>query len=333
MKICVLQPSYEGTSIDYQYYDPPRNLGPLAPGHEVHHAFLKKATTFDQIDELRKQNFDVYVNLCEGYVNWDVPSIDVIEALEYFNLAYTGPTVELYDPPKDLMKMVACAQSVKAPAFALVASERHIERAIENLRFPLFVKPRAAGDSLGIDRDSLVHSIAELERKVRAVVREFNAALIEEYIAGREFTVLVAANPDDLNDPIVFKPIEFIFPEGELFKTYDLKVRQYHPECNVPCDDCELAARLKDVARSIFVGFSGVGYARCDTRVAENGEIYFLEVNFTCSVFYREGWQGSADYILAHDGIGQAGFLKHIINEAIARHKRKQSLIASPARV
>jgi D-alanine-D-alanine ligase len=67
-----------------------------------------------------------------------------------------------------------------------------------------------------------------------------------------------------------------------------------------------------------------VGYARLDFRVNNKNEIFFLEINFTCSVFYKDGYEGSADYILKCDGIGQAGFLKKIINEGIARHQRKQ---------
>ena len=56
----------------------------------------------------------------------------------------------------------------------------------------------------------------------------------------------------------------------------------------------------------------------------EKGELYFLEINFTCSVFYSDGYEGSADYILQQDGIGQAGFLRHMIAEGIARHERVQ---------
>jgi hypothetical protein len=148
--------------------------------------------------------------------------------------------------------------------------------------------------------------------------------LIEEYIEGREFTVLVAANPSDILSPIAYKPLEFVFPQGERFKTYDLKVTQHHPESNIPCADEQLDFALRDAAKQIFLGFGGVGYARLDFRINEKGEIFFLEINFTCSVFYPEGSEGSADYILKFDGIGQSGFLKHIIAEGIARHKRHQ---------
>jgi D-alanine-D-alanine ligase len=124
--------------------------------------------------------------------------------------------------------------------------------------------------------------------------------------------------------PRTFPPIEFVFPEGQAYKTYDLKVTQFHPDSNVPCAEPDLAARLEDAAAAIFRAFSGVGYARMDFRVDAAGRIYFLEVNFTCSVFYPDGYQGSADYILEYDGLGQAGFLQAIIDEALARHARRR---------
>jgi D-alanine-D-alanine ligase len=74
----------------------------------------------------------------------------------------------------------------------------------------------------------------------------------------------------------------------------------------------------------IFKGFNGVGYARLDFRVNELNHVYFLEINFTCSVFYKDGYEGSADYILKHDPDGQRGFLLHIIKEGIHRHQLKQ---------
>ena len=41
-------------------------------------------------------------------------------------------------------------------------------------------------------------------------------------------------------------------------------------------------------------------------------------------MFYKDGYEGSADYILKHDGYGQANFLHHIIAEGIARHQLQQ---------
>jgi D-alanine-D-alanine ligase len=324
MRICVLQPSYARSACNYQHYDPPRDLSPLLPEHEFHHEFLDKATAFGQIKALQRRGFDIFVNLCEGYRDSDVPSIDVIHALEDLNLPFTGPTSRLYDPSKDLMKLVALSSGVTVPAWQLVGPGDDDTAAARGLRYPLFVKPSAYGDSLGIDERSLVTTPEELQRQVSAKLPEFGRLLVEEYIDGRELTVLVMASPDRAQPPLAFTPIEFLFPPGPHFKTYDLKVTQFHPECNVPCTEADLAERLKGAAIQVFEGFSGEGYARMDFRVDPAGRVFFLEANFTCSVFYPEGYQGSADYILAFDGIGQSGFLRAIIDEGLARHGRRQ---------
>jgi D-alanine-D-alanine ligase len=323
MKICVLQPDYSTTGVDYKNYDPPRDLGSLLPGDEVHNIFLNKLTTYKQLKELGRKGYDVFVNLCEGYLEWEVPSIDVIYTLELLRLPFTGPGSKLYDPPKELMKYLAYCEGVKTPGYIIINELKDVDEAVRHLRFPMFVKPAKAGDSLGIDDQSLVNNKIELQQKCISILDEYGPLLVEEYIRGREFTVLVAANTDG-STCTVFKPVEYIFPEGKEYKTYALKTSELHPDSNIPCNDILLEQQLKIAAEKIFSGFNGVGYARLDFRVNEKEEIYFLEINFTCSVFYSDGYEGSADYILKHDGIGQAGFLKHIIREGIARHQRSQ---------
>ena len=321
MKVCVLQADYSTTGVDYKNYDPPRELDVLIPEAEVHTVFLNKLTVYKQLKELGKKGYDIFVNLCEGYLEWEVPSIDVMFTLELLNLPFTGPTTKLYDPPKELMKYLAYCEGVKTPGYVLLEKPEAIEEAIRLLRFPLFVKPAKAGDSLGVDQQSLVHTKEELIEKARSIMDEYGPLLVEEYIAGREFTVLVAANPDG-QSCTVFRPVEYLFPEGREFKTYALKTSELHPDCNVPCTDPQLNRELRQATERIFKGFKGVGYARLDFRVNNKNEVYFLEINFTCSVFYKDGYEGSADFVLKYDGVGQDGFLRHIIEEGIARHRR-----------
>ena len=321
MKVCVLQPDYSTTGVDYKNYDPPRDLSLLIPESEVHTVFLNKLTTYKQLKELSKQGYDIFVNLCEGYLEWEVPSIDVIYSLEILNLPFTGPTTKLYDPPKELMKYLAYCEGVKTPGYSIINELNDVDEAVKHLAFPLFVKPAKAGDSLGVDEHSLVHNKIELQQKCISILDEFGPLLVEEYIAGREFTVLVAANVD-IHSCTVFRPVEYLFPNGREFKTYALKTSELHPDCNVPCNDPVLDKQLRIASEKIFKGFNAVGYARLDFRVNDKNEIFFLEINFTCSVFYKDGYEGSADFILKYDGIGQAGFLRHMISEGIARHQR-----------
>lgn len=323
LRICVLQPDYSTSDVDYQYYDPARDLSHLMPEARFDHVLLNKLTTYKQLKELGKKGYDIFVNLCEGYLEWEVPSIDVVYSLELLNLPFTGPTTLLYDPPKELMKYVAYTEGVKTPDYVLVENLGDLEKVCGHLRFPLFVKPAKAGDSLGIDDRSLVQDMDQLKMKVAAIIDEFGPLLVEEYISGREFTVMLAANEDG-KTVTSFCPVEYIFPAGNQFKTYALKTSELHPDANIPVREVSLSDRLRSSAEAVFRGFNGAGYARLDFRMDEKGDLYFLEINFTCSVFYKDGYEGSADYILKHDGFGQAAFLRHIIAEGMARHRRRQ---------
>ena len=325
LKICVLQPDYSTSKVDYQNYDPKRDLSVIMPEATIDHIFLNKLTTYQQLKELKEKQYDIYINLCEGYLEWEVPSIDVIMSLDLLELPYTGPSANLYDPPKTTMKYLAFCEDVKTPAHMLIESEAAMAELPGNLSFPLFVKPAKAGDSLGVDNASKVNNLDELKIKVKSILDGFGTALVEEYIDGREFTVLVCANADG-KTCTSFVPVEYIFPKGFSFKTYALKTSELHPNANIAVSDVHLAKRLQTMAEQIFLSFSGVGYARMDFRMNKNEEIFFLEINFTCSVFYAQGYEGSADYILLQDPAGQRGFLERIIIEGMARHRRKEKV-------
>lgn len=109
MKICVLQPDYSASDVDYGTWDPYRDLTTILAGHTVDHVKLDKRFTFRDLKALSTQGYDCFLNLCEGYPEWDVPGIDVIDALERLNLPFTGPSSTYYDVPKTLMKYVAYA--------------------------------------------------------------------------------------------------------------------------------------------------------------------------------------------------------------------------------
>lgn len=326
MKICVLQPDYSTSTVDYRHYDPPRDLAPLAPSHTVHHEFLHKLSSYAQLKALSLQGFDIFVNLCEGYLEWDVPSVDVIYALEQLQLPYTGPTPMLYDPPKPLMKYLAHSAGVATPRHVLLAPGDDAVDAVTRakLRYPLFVKPAKAGDSLGVDEHARIADAAALRLQVESIQATYPDLLVEEFIEGREFTVLVIGDAEGHGRSTALTPVEYRFPEGRSYKSYALKTSELHPDANVAVTDLALAKRLQDAARTVFRGFDATGYARMDFRMDAAGTIYFLEINFTCSVFYPEGWEGSADHILKLDGLGQAGFLERIIAEGRARYARRR---------
>lgn len=164
------------------------------------------------------------------------------------------------------MKYVAYAAGVRTPKYLLATSDQPVDLVAADLAFPLFVKAAHAGDSRGIDARSLVRDRESLDRQVAAMHAEFRDVLVEEYIEGRELTVLIVASPDERGDPIALMPVEYVFPTPIKYKTYANKTSELHPDANIPVHDAALAARVRDAAMQVFRGFEAVGYGRMDFR-------------------------------------------------------------------
>ena len=53
LKIAVLQPDYSTSGVDYQYYDPKRDLSVIMPEATIDHIFLNKLRTYQQLKQLK----------------------------------------------------------------------------------------------------------------------------------------------------------------------------------------------------------------------------------------------------------------------------------------
>jgi D-alanine-D-alanine ligase len=221
------------------------------------------------------------------------------------------------------MKRVAHYYGIDTPRAVFAYTEADVDRAAKTLRFPLIVKHPNSYSSIGLTPESRVHTTDALKKQWQLMSAQFGSALIEEFIEGREFTVLVAENPSDPANPIAYEPVEFRFPEGETFKHFDMKWKNYHEMWGELFEDRDdLRERLKRMSKDIFVGLRGVGYGRCDIRMDDHGKLYMLEINPNCGVFYSADDPGSADFILQFDPAGHEGFVETILAAAFNRIPR-----------
>ncbi len=316
-----------GDGDDYDYdCDPTVHL----PEHDCETHLIAKATADRQVRALALRGFDVFINLCDGARDEDSAGIEVVRALERRGAAYTGADPGFYEPSREAMKRACRRRGVATPRSAFGTELEAVVRAAGSLRFPLIVKHPSSYASVGLTRDSRVHDREALRVQVARTLALFGAALVEEFIEGREFTVLVAEDPRDPRTPIAFVPVEFAFPAGECFKHHDLKWLDYRSMTWSAVQDPALALRLQDMSREQFVGLGGCGYGRCDIRMAADGELYMLEINPNCGIFYPPGEPGSADVILARDPAGHRGFLDLIIASALKRQRARRVRRGAP---
>lgn len=316
LRICILESlaTEENQAIQY-----PTFIAPYLPEHRVEHHKIALKTLEVQMAELIDKGFDVFINLCDGAAGSGSAGIEVVQWLERSGFAYTGADEYFYEPSRQQMKDACKRRGIKVPAYAFATANTELAKVCKHLAYPLIVKPASGYGSVGVLKSSKVYDLPALEKEVERILEKFPAALIEEFIAGREFTVLLAENPKDALEPIVYAPIEFRFPAGEEFKHYELKWFDYQGMSTHSVSDDALLNRLKSMTKGLFLELKGRSYARCDIRMDDQGELYMLEINPNCGVFYAPEDAGSADFILLNDTAGHKGFLELIIASAMQR--------------
>lgn len=147
------------------------------------------------------------------------------------------------------------------------------------LELPLFVKPLYEGDGRGIGADSVARTFAGYERKVGAIMEEWGQpALVETYLAGREFTVARLGGEDE--DPTLL-PLELVGEAGELGERilgFEAKLANRERARAVPAG--RLRERLLALSRATLQALTNRDYGRIDLRMDGAGNLYVLEANF-----------------------------------------------------
>ena len=241
-------------------------------------------------DFLSRHRPQMVFNLCEAFAGSAALEMNVAALFELYGIAHTGcPALTLgLSLNKPLTKAVLAASGIRTPAYT-VLHQGQDPSTVHDLTFPLIVKPVAEDASIGIDDGAVVNDMGALAERVRFLWREFRqAALVEEFIAGREFCVSVlAVSPTDF---VTLPIVEISFdrlPAGRphIFG-FDAKWNPAAPfnltiatRCPARIDKKtadEIRRVALDVARTVGLR----DYGRVDFRLRESDHALFvLEVN------------------------------------------------------
>ena len=320
MYICVLSSIPEDPND--KPYDPSHYMNGFKWKHHRVDPFEVEKQMYDLIDE----GVDVFVNLCDGTPDDALSGIGLVQLMESLGLAFTGAGSKFFDPSRQEMKTFAKKAGVPSPSWMIIDRVEDAEKAARKLRFPVLVKPPHGYASIGITRNSRCENLEQLKVQVELEIKDFGRALIEEFIEGREFTCLVAENPEDPKNPVTFKPVEFVFPEGETFKHYDMKWVDYEQMSVKAVNDDRVEKIVRTQTSRMFKAMNGSGYARCDYRMDADGTIHMLEINPNCGIFYGPDEPGSADFSLLKDPVYDHNEFLHLIIRSA--QKRQAKLLA-----
>lgn len=174
-------------------------------------------------------------------------------------------------------------------------------RQIAPLGWPVVVKPRHGGSSLGV---SLVKEPAALGKAMAAVALQEPEAVVERFVPGREFTMGILGDQ-------VLPPLELVVKR----EFYDYEAKYSDPSTEYRVDPPIPALpkrRLAEAALKAFRALGCRGMGRADFRLPEDGEPVILEMNTLPGLTDRSDLPMAAAAV----GIGFDALCRRILEEA-----------------
>jgi len=256
---------------------------------------------------------DATIGMGDGEADW------VADVLDKRGIPYIGPDAATM---KILIHKTA-THNIMAKAGVPVPRHYQIEpgRALPDLVFPAFVKPSYESRSVGISDNSVVNTVEALEAQVRFIHENYEQpALVEAYLPGREYTVLMLGNgayQEFLPGMVTVDPKHFgRYPilRADLRGVGATRLR---PAGALSGKTIDAAARAMDALNCL-------DHVRADMRLDSRGNVKIIEVNGIPGLKPVKSW--SPQLYTLHHGSEKGPMedyrclIGHIVSSALARY-------------
>ncbi len=191
--------------------------------------------------------------------------------LEMFSIPYTGSGVlaSALGMDKICSRKLFTQEGITVPKYVLV-NQKSPYASVSKLKFPLFVKPKAQGSSVGVSK---VKTLKDLPKALKKAFSYGDEAIIEEFLEGTEVTcaILGSSNPKAL-------PLVEIVPRNEFFDLeakYDSKLTDEIVPARI---NKKLTREAQEAALRAYKALGCRAFGRVD-MIISRGKPYVLEVN------------------------------------------------------
>ncbi|WP_326825160.1 D-alanine--D-alanine ligase [Streptosporangium sp. NBC_01639] len=240
--------------------------------------------------------------------------------LEMAGVRYVGSGVlaSAVGMDKAYMKIVLAAAGLPVGPYVVIRDRDwridrdRILKEVQELGWPVFVKPARAGSSQGISK---AHDLAELERAVEAAREHDPKVLVEAAIVGREIECAVLESLGD-EAARASLPGEVLVHGGHEFFNFEAKYIGDDMSLSVPADiPADVAENLRAMAVRAFEALGCEGLSRVDFFYTPDGRLILNEINtmpgFTAMSVAPQLW--------AATGLPYAGLVDRLIQLALQR--------------
>lgn len=225
------------------------------------------------IEKLKEQGIERVFNILHGRGGEDGT---LQGCLEQLSIPYTGCDVMSSALSMDKMRTKLLWQAVGLPTARMQVVTKadramlDVDSIVAKLGLPLMVKPSLEGSSVGLTK---VKQASELASAVDFALKYDKTIIIEEWLAGEEFSVPVLGNE--------VLPAVRIKPEGE-FYDYHAKYISDNTQYFCPAGLSETREQeIRQLARQAFEVLGCRGWTRIDVMTDANGNFKLVEAN-TC---------------------------------------------------
>ena len=195
--------------------------------------------------------------------------------LDLFDIKYVGcktlSSALLMD--KAITKLILKSLDIPSVPFKVIKDNYEICDLIENIKFPMIVKPSNGGSSIGISK---VNNKKELIKAIKLAKKYDDKLLVEKFINARELEVAVLKDNKNI---ICSNPGEI--KSANEFYDYDEKYDNKDSYTLIPNDLPEdILKKIKEYSLRLFKSLDCFGLSRIDFFYdEENNALYLNEAN------------------------------------------------------
>lgn len=282
------------------------------------------------------------LNLCDGDEVNGTPGVSVIYEIEKYGLIYTGSDAHFYNitTSKIPMKKAFDKAGVASANWRIITDKKGSTKGIcKRVGTPIIIKPAVSGGSMGVSVKNVINTEEELAERVEEIKKGYrgwnllaDGLFVEQFITGPEYTTFITGSADDVDNCIVYEPVERVFhkslPDSEKFLSFDRLWEIYEDETPMPEEenfyeykivDPPLIPALKQLSLDAYRSCGGKGYTRIDIRQdATTGKLYMLEANAQCGLSEDENYT-SIGAILKASNVSFTEVIGEILKDALRR--------------
>lgn len=322
------------TSADtYAEWDTKETIEAVKSALEEDHDVTLIEANEEAFQRLRETRPEIVFNMSEG-IHGSSREAQIPAMLEMLNIPYTGsdPITLGICLDKSRAKEILSYHNVPTAPFRVISSLKELSSRHGGSSFsfslPAIVKPVHEGSSKGIFDDSVVRTEEDLYRVVTKILMEYNqSALIEKFLPGKEFTVAVIGNGDEVQ---VLPIIEMKFDSlpAEVNHIYSYEAKWIWDQADSPIEVHECPAKIDEILRikieniclSAYKVLGCRDWCRIDVRLDEEGEPHIIELNPLPGILPNPEEHSCFPLAARTAGIGYVQLINEVVRLAAIRY-------------